>query len=204
MTDGAPQAVNEQEILAQIAALRDASPGVGESAEDHRAKSEALWKKLYPPESAAPADTLTPKPEGEWTPPGDTGLPPLPDGHAWDVPVVRGFYETAGRYGVPSAQITQALSAVTEAVGDSRRWTAADLQAELVGRVGLAKFEEIDAQAGEAARHLPAKLRADLKASGHLYHPRVVEALARIGDKLLDPLTETGLARLKEIYSEEG
>jgi hypothetical protein len=51
--------VDEAAIRAEIAALRDAPYDLNESQDDRLAKTEALWKKLYPPEPAASAPATT-------------------------------------------------------------------------------------------------------------------------------------------------
>jgi hypothetical protein len=56
--------------------------------------------------------------------------------------------------------------------------------------------------AGEVVRLLPKTLLRDLTRSGVIFNPRVVEELARLGEKLRDPSTPQGWARLKEIFSE--
>jgi hypothetical protein len=198
-----PPVSAEAQVRAEIDTLRTAPYSTGESDIDRLEKIETAYKKLYPPAAPTPAESLTPKPDGDWTPPADIGLPTLPHGTEWDVPIVRGLYDSAGAKGLASSEVTQALGVIAGVIGEERRWTAADLQREIISKHGEGRWEYLDTFAGEVAQILPRTLLRDLTRSGVIFNPRVVEELARIGEKLRDPMTPQGLARLKEIFSED-
>ena len=83
------------------------------------------------------------------------------------------------------------------------RYSVQRLKEELSRKYNAAQIDDIDIFAGEVMPHLPAGLRGDLERSGLLYYPPFFEKLAAIGERLRDGTTEQGMARLKEIYSEE-
>ena len=209
MTDGAPApapaASPEQQIRAEIDALRTSPYGVGESDLDRAAKLETLYKRLYP----EPSGELPPSPSGptdtplqDAIPPERLVLPELPAGTEWDRPAVAELYAIAGREALPRSDVAQALGVMAEVVRDPKRWTGDELRSHLIAKHGEARFKDIDNLAGWAATFLPPKLHRDLRQSGLLFHPRFVDELVRLGEKLHDGSTPQGMARLKELYSE--